>query len=1551
MRRVDKLLDRLVTKKIIIGSGALAIIVVALVFVVERPANDVMSELNGSNAGEISELAKANRQAIQAIRYTPAAASTRNTSSSTVSDHEDIKKKAFEVESSARLELKADRKLSDPQFIAELDSLAALDFAGQRPNIKTGPQGRIRLISGDFYTGSNSSDGIQVSETANKIIADHPLVFGLGNREIPVVTSVEPNGDSKLVVRVRTTYQGLPVWGKEYAVSSSDGMIKTVSGQFVAISAELDLSYKLSTANLNDISSEFFAENHLQEGSIVVESSAEGVLLQGNMPLHAYRLEVSSSSGKEWSLYLSPSTKKVVKLAPKFYNFGAESSGLDLEGNAVSFYSTELESEGYNLVDQSFPAGGQTVVTSPKNASCDPRTSELQYISSETSDAGWDPAAVSVISNIRASHDYFLETHGRSSYDNKGGDLVVAVNCTDDPYPDNAAWHGGMLWFGAGDDNNNWAIARDFGGHELTHGVVEHSSNLFYGDQSGALNESFADIFGTMIERKNWVMGEKLFNDGDVLRSLKNPQVKGSPGHMKDFWYTTLDSGGVHFNSGISNRAYYLLAEGLSAEGLGESVGLLKAEKIAYETMIGLTPDSDFYDAAILMQQKARDEYGEAEKEAVAAAWREVGVLREEAVVSSGPSVERFTLTTGDDVVVYLYPRDGTMDDLFNEEYDIYVDTVNLPFSGRVSSGFYGPINDVPVGHQKPSIYTSESGFTWVSYVGNDDYQYSSFLSDGYEDIKLEISNVNNMTVTEDGRKDATNFTSSSFWGAAHIWVWDRENSETIGRYDITGPNYSTEAITDSVLMVDAMSWDPTGTELIFDYLFCRPVPNSNCQQIWSIGILNIKTGRIRYPFNNANPSIDLGFPAFSKTRKDVFLFDYQNWEEADENGQAQSRLLVYDQTTASVTVSLNTSTAIAAGSSEELIDSSWGIGSFIGEDKGVVMQSQSAKATLGWLVNLDDDYRAIKANGESSIFQSLASFNMGSTVAHRKAFQSFQAKLTSDQTSKNLGTLIVGDTVSREFSLINDGRRAIDLTSLSFSSDAISTLLTPRKIVPGEILTITLEVVTESLPLGSLSEFIELRHTGDNDSLVLAVSGLVDLDTDGDGIGNNADTDDDNDEVLDGSDAFPLDATESVDSDGDGTGNNADTDDDNDGVLDSVDLFPFDSSEASDFDGDGIGDNGDKDDDNDETLDADDAFPFDASESLDSDGDGIGNNADTDDDNDEVLDTDDAFPFDATESVDTDGDGTGNNADADDDNDSLSDVDESSLGTDPLIADTDGDGVADNLDDLPLDESEVTDTDGDGIGNNADADDDGDSLSDSTETSLGTDPLLADTDADGVDDNLDAFPLNASEFADTDSDGVGDNADLFPEDSSETVDADLDGVGDNADQFDDDPFEAFDTDGDGIGNNADLDDDDDGFTDEEELADGTDPLSRFSCRTGCFSFDVDESLQAQPLTDGLLVIRHLFGFSGDALTSGAVASDANRDASEVIASYLTDADSQLDIDGDGESKPLTDGLLLIRYLFGFSGDSLISGAIGTGAERDTADEVEAYIEERVPVQ
>ena len=164
-----------------------------------------------------------------------------------------------------------------------------------------------------------------------------------------------------------------------------------------------------------------------------------------------------------------------------------------------------------------------------------------------------------------------------------------------------------------------------------------------------------------------------------------------------------------------------------------------------------------------------------------------------------------------------------------------------------------------------------------------------------------------------------------------------------------------------------------------------------------------------------------------------------------------------------------------------------------------------------------------------------------------------------------------------------------------------------------------------------------------------------------------------------------------------------------------------------------------------------------------------------------------------------------------------------------------------------------------------------------------------ADDDNDGVEDGSDAFPKDASESKDQDLDGVGDNSDAFPLDAKETLDTDGDGIGDNADEFPLDASESVDSDGDGIGNAADLDDDNDGFTDEEELADGTNPLSRFSCRSGCFSFDLDENREAKALTDGLLVIRHLFGFTGDALTSGAIGDGATRETSEAIEAYISD--------------------------------------------------------------
>jgi beta-glucanase (GH16 family) len=300
------------------------------------------------------------------------------------------------------------------------------------------------------------------------------------------------------------------------------------------------------------------------------------------------------------------------------------------------------------------------------------------------------------------------------------------------------------------------------------------------------------------------------------------------------------------------------------------------------------------------------------------------------------------------------------------------------------------------------------------------------------------------------------------------------------------------------------------------------------------------------------------------------------------------------------------------------------------------------------------------------------------------------------------------------------------------------------------------------------------------------------------------------------------------VDTDSDGIDDSVDPDDDNDTYMDSNDAFPLDSSEWLDTDGDGTGNNADSDDDNDNVNDSIDLFPLISSEWADADGDGTGDNADTDDDNDNFSDSIDAFPFNDSEWTDTDGDGTGNNADTDDDNDN----------------------VSDSLDVFPLISSEWADADGDGTGDNADTDDDNDNVSDS----------------------IDAFPFDNSEWTDTDTDGVGNNED---------TDDDNDTVIDSLDAFSLLASESIDTDGDGIGDNADTDDDGDGILDSLDSY----PLDADNLPLNLM--DVDGNGQVDGLTDAMLVLRYIFGYSGEALVNGVVADDATRTSPAEIEAHL----------------------------------------------------------------
>ena len=244
------------------------------------------------------------------------------------------------------------------------------------------------------------------------------------------------------------------------------------------------------------------------------------------------------------------------------------------------------------------------------------------------------------------------------------------------------------------------------------------------------------------------------------------------------------------------------------------------------------------------------------------------------------------------------------------------------------------------------------------------------------------------------------------------------------------------------------------------------------------------------------------------------------------------------------------------------------------------------------------------------------------------------------------------------------------------------------------------------------------------------------------------------------------------------------------------------------------------------------------------------------DTDGDGFFDTDDNCPdYPNPDQIDTDLDDIGDVCDSDDDNDGVLDADDSSP-LDPTN-DSDGDGVANNADAFPLDSTETTDTDGDGVGDNADA-----FPSDPTET--------VDTDGDGVGNNMDG---------DDDNDGVIDADDASPLDPFN--DSDGDGLANNADAFPLDNTETTDTDGDGVGNNTDVDDDGDGVIDTD------DPYPLDSTRQSQKLLDIDGNDKVDALTDGLVILRYVFGLRGDVLIGGVVADDATRKTAEEIEAYL----------------------------------------------------------------
>lgn len=266
-------------------------------------------------------------------------------------------------------------------------------------------------------------------------------------------------------------------------------------------------------------------------------------------------------------------------------------------------------------------------------------------VRSEGSAASADVAVNEAYDGLGSTFDFYLQQYHRNSIDDAGMPLNASVHFGSNY--DNAFWNGQQMVFGDGDGKlfNRFTVALDVIGHELTHGVTEHVARLAYSGQSGALNESISDVFGSLIKQysnkqqaaqADWLIGAGLLAPGVkgvALRSMKAPgtayddPVLGKdpqPANMSGYLHTQSDNGGVHTNSGIPNHAFFLAAVAIGGNAW-EKAGL-----IWYDTLADphLKPTASFSSFAKLTGSNADKLYGvgSAESKAVRDAWHQVGV-------------------------------------------------------------------------------------------------------------------------------------------------------------------------------------------------------------------------------------------------------------------------------------------------------------------------------------------------------------------------------------------------------------------------------------------------------------------------------------------------------------------------------------------------------------------------------------------------------------------------------------------------------------------------------------------------------------------------------------------------------------------------------------------------------------------------------------------------------------------------------------------------------------------------------------------------------------
>lgn len=474
----------------------------------------------------------------------------------------------------------------------------------------------------DFLAGRTAADRIPYTPSAAE--RGNPVAIARGfldeNRALFKLTSTADNfqllrveADKQLGyahVRMSQTYKGIPVWGKQLVVHIDKGdQIVAINGHYLP---DINVPTK---ASISQADAERVALKDLLETQLDADERAtvNTELLHDKTQLMVY-VDEKGKATLTWNVIILTDSPL---------------------GQWMYFVHA-----GRPAVVHAFDSAEH--VKQRRTFTADNKTNIPGRILIEEGERSKDDIANAAHDGAGKVYDYYMNTFKRDAIDDQGSTMVSTVHYGSSAQDaQNAAWisqRQQMIYGDGGTIFKPLALGLDVVGHEFTHGVTDSTSQLIYQGQSGALNESYSDVFGAMIDRANWTIGETVIKSPPYpvpyLRNMEDPSAggrynpsdplrsMGQPSHMREYanlpFSRQSDNGGVHVNSGIPNRVAYLI---------GTAIGKEKLEQIYYRTLTQyLTPDSDFAAAARASIQAATELYGATEANAVRNAWTQVGL-------------------------------------------------------------------------------------------------------------------------------------------------------------------------------------------------------------------------------------------------------------------------------------------------------------------------------------------------------------------------------------------------------------------------------------------------------------------------------------------------------------------------------------------------------------------------------------------------------------------------------------------------------------------------------------------------------------------------------------------------------------------------------------------------------------------------------------------------------------------------------------------------------------------------------------------------------------